>query len=85
MADGTERVGQGLQAAMVAHEDQDPGERGDADRGPHQLPVGERLTSGVDLLTAEVEAIDHRQAETVERDDERHAAPDRRTARRGER
>ena len=65
-----ERVGQRLKSAMVANQDQDPGEGHDPDGGPHELSVGERLATGVDLLAAKVEAVDHRQAESVECDDE---------------
>ena len=66
-----ERVGKGLQPAVVAHQHKDPRERDDADRRPDQLGVGERGAIGVDLLTPEVEAIDHRETQPVEGDDQR--------------
>ena len=55
---------------MVAQEDQRGQEQHHADRHPHQLPLGEAVGL-VGRLVGEVEPVDHREAEAVERRDDR--------------
>ena len=64
-------VGQPLQHAVVAQQEQRGDEEHDAERHPGQLLARERVLVLAQRLVGEVEAVDHREAEPVERGDER--------------
>ena len=56
----------------ITPDEQHDGEQRDADARPHQLVGGERAERVVaHRLVAEVDAVDHRQSQPVEADDQR--------------